>query len=302
MRSFLALLLLVALLYCTSATTCRGEALNAGVATVEITPPVGYRMSGYFRERLSTGTHDPLLAKAIYFQQGDVRVALVFCDVVGISLGASRQARKDAADATGIPAENIVIAATHSHTGPLYFGALREHFHFQAIVRDGRDKAETVNYARLLADKCVEAIEQAQENAVPVALSAGFADQQGLSFNRRFHMKDGSVRFNPGKLNPNIVRTAGPIDPEVGLLLLKDAKTKMPLVSLTTFALHLDTVGDTEYSADFPLYLSKSIQKIYGEEFISLFAAGTCGDINHIDVSHKRPQTAVYIRRQTSAP
>jgi len=266
------------------------EPLQAGTAIVDITPPVGYRMSGYFRERLSTGTHDPLLAKALYLKQGETEAALVFCDVIGISLDVSQQARQRAAKATGISADNILVAATHSHTGPLYFGALREHFHFQAIVAEGKDKAEAVDYAQTLARKVVEAIQDAKDAAVPVTLAAGFAEQQGLSFNRRFHMKDGGVRFNPGKLNPDIVRPAGPIDPEVGLVLLKDAQREKPLASLTTFALHLDTVGGAEYAADFPYYLAESLKEKYGDPFTSLFAAGTCGDINHIDVSHKRPQ------------
>ncbi len=283
------------LFYCLIAIALLGSPVwagdfHAGVATVDITPPVGYRMSGYFRERLSTGTHDPLLAKALYLRQGDIEAAMVFCDIIGIAPAVSRQARDDAAKATGVPADNIVIAATHSHTGPLYFGAMRNHFHQQAVAQEGSDKAEAVDFPDQFARKCVEAIASAKKTARPVTLQAGFAEQQGLSFNRRFHMKDGTVRFNPGKQNANIVRVAGPIDPEVGLLLLKDIEAKQPLATVTTFALHLDTVGGTEYAADFPLYLSNRLQAKHGEEFISMFAAGTCGDINHIDVSHKRPQ------------
>mgnify|MGYP002623798267 FL=1 len=281
---------LFAALACSLPTATLAEEIHAGIAEVDITPPDGYRMSGYFRERLSTGTHDPLLAKAIYLHQGETEAALVFCDLIGVPLAVSQGARKQASAATELPAQNILIAATHSHTGPLYYGSLREHFHFQAIVAEGKDKAESVNFADQLREKLAQAIQTAKENARPVTLAAGYAEQQGLSFNRRFHMKDGTVRFNPGKLNPDIVRVAGPIDPEVGLLLLRDAEGEMPLACLTTFALHLDTVGGTEYAADFPYYLAQSLQKQYGESFTSLFAAGTCGDINHIDVSHDRPQ------------
>lgn len=263
--------------------------LSAGVAEVEITPPVGYRMSGYFSERFAAGAHDPLKAKALYLRQGDAQAALVFCDMIGVSLDVSQRARKATA-AGKIPAENILIAATHSHTGPLYFGALREHLHAQAVANGGKDTAETVDYSSFLVERIAAAIAKAKAAAVPATLHAGIGEQLGLSFNRRFHMKDGTVRFNPGKLNPNIVRVAGPIDPDVGLLLLKDAKTGGALSALTVFALHLDTVGGTEYSADFPHYLARSLAETYGDGFVSLFGAGTCGDINHVDVSHKRPQ------------
>jgi len=104
-------------------------------------------------------------------------------------------------------------------------------------------------------------------------------------------MKDSDVvRFNPGKMNPNILRPAGPIDPDVGILLFRTAADDRPLASLAVFALHLDTVGGLEYSADFPCYLEQSLRQELGEGFVSFFGNGTCGDINHIDVSHRRPQ------------
>src|SRR5581483_2572712 len=63
------------------------------------------------------------------------------------------------------------------------------------------------------------------------------------------------------------------------------------LALLTVFALHLDTVGGTEYSADFPFHLERKLRSVLGAEGISLFGAGTCGDINHINVSNNDPQT-----------
>src|SRR4051812_4188603 len=65
------------------------EPLRAGVSVVDITPPSGYRMAGYYSERRNTGTHDPLLAKAVVFQQGDVKAALVECDLVSMPVEVS---------------------------------------------------------------------------------------------------------------------------------------------------------------------------------------------------------------------
>ena len=103
----------------TPAVRLSAAELQAGVAVVDITPPKGYRMAGYFVERFNTGTHDPLQAKALVFRQGDERAALVFCDLIGISRDVSERARKLAAKKSDIPSANILIAATHSHTGPL---------------------------------------------------------------------------------------------------------------------------------------------------------------------------------------
>jgi sugar phosphate isomerase/epimerase len=269
--------------------------LTAGLAVVDITPPIGYRMSGYFYERLSTGTLNPLNAKAIALHQGQEHAALVFCDIIGLSLDVSTRARAKASKKTGIPIENILIAATHTHTGPLYFGALRKHFHDIAVALHGNDPCEKVDYASVLVTKIVEAITEADTVAKPVRLEAGVIEQQGLSFNRRFHMKDGSVRFNPGVLNPDIVRPAGPIDPEVGIVSFHKANNGSVVSAIVNFALHLDTVGGTKYAADYPFYLEQSLRETYGNKFVLLFGTGTCGDINHIDVTKKERLKTDYI-------
>jgi neutral ceramidase len=272
--------------------------LEAGVAVLDITPPVGCRMSGYFNERLNTGVKDPLMAKALVLRQGDEQAALVICDLIGISLDVSTRARKQASERTGVPAEHIAIAATHSHTGPLYSGALREWFHEQAVARHGSDPQEEVVYADVLVEKLVEAIAAAHAALVPADLQAGIGQETRLSFNRRFHMKDGTVRFNPGQQNPDIVRVAGPIDPDVGIVRLRgrdDPGGPALDAALVVFAMHLDTVGGTEYSADYPYVLETELRRSLGEGFVSLFGAGTCGDINHIDVSIQGRRTTAEI-------
>jgi hypothetical protein len=261
--------------------------LTAGLAVVDITPPVNYRMSGYFSERLSTGTSNPLRAKAIVLRQGDASAALVFCDIIGLSLDVSSRVRRRASKKTGIPAENILIAATHSHTGPLYAGALRKHFHDLALAENGSDPYEKVDYASELARKLVRVISQADKKATPVRLKAGVAEQAGLSFNRRFHMKNGTVRFNPGVMNPDIVRVAGPIDPELGMVFFNKAGGGNPDAALVNFTLHLDTVGGSKYAADYPFYIEQSLRQVYGDDFVLLFGTGACGDINHIDVTNR---------------
>jgi len=169
----------------------------------------------------------------------------------------------------------------------LYTGALRDHFHNRAVAKHGFDPHVKVDYATVLVGKLVGAIRDAQSAAAPVTLHGGVAQQKGLSFNRRFHMKTGPVRFNPGVLNSNILRPAGPIDPEVGILLVRDKANNRPTASLTVFALHLDTTGGTLYSADYPYYLAQSLRKDLGDSFVSLFGSGACGDLNHIDVTRK---------------
>src|SRR6476469_9399241 len=120
-RCFIAIVIAVAL----TAIVPAAEPLSVGVAMVDITPPLGYRMAGYYNERRNTGTHDPLLAKAAVFQQGDVRAALVECDLVSMPAEVSSKARDLAEKHAGVPARHMVVSATHSHTGPLPNGSPR---------------------------------------------------------------------------------------------------------------------------------------------------------------------------------
>jgi neutral ceramidase len=295
-RSRLAVPLWLVVLAMPAAGSAAEPPFQAGVAVVEITGPKGYRMSGYFNERFNTGTKDPLYAKALVFRQGDRRAALVICDLIGISPAAASEARKLASTKTGISVEHIAIAATHSHTGPLYFGELREYFHARAVAKHGRDPQEEVVYGDVLVGKLVEAISLAQAALAPVTIDVGTIEEKRLSFNRRFHMKDGSVRFNPGQQNADIVRVAGPIDPDVGIVRLRSVgESPKDLAALVVFALHLDTLGGTDYSADYPGVLQAELRKSLGGEFVSLFGAGTCGDINHVDVSIKGRRTTAEI-------
>lgn len=258
---------------------------RAGLAETDITPPIGFRMAGYFDERLSTGTHDPLLAKAIVLQQGREKVALVFCDLVGLSLDVSRKARADASRATGIPVTHIVVAATHSHTGPLFDDVRADYFHEDALARHGTDPHQAMDYPAFLRGRIVDAIVRANARLQPARLEAGVAQEARYPFNRRYYMKNGKVAFNPGHLNPKIAGPAGPVDHDVDMLFCQGAADGRIFGGLTVFAMHCDTIGATEFSADYPYYIQQSLRRALGSDFISAFGVGTCGDLNNIDVS-----------------
>lgn len=244
---------------------------EVGVATGDITPPMDFPISGYYHERLSDGILDPLLAKALVFRQNNVTAALIVCDVISLPTKLSDQVRHAAAEATGIPFEAIAVTATHTHTGPLF-------------------SSKSADYEKELIAKIAAALVEAQKNLRAALIETGSAHVEGLSFNRRFHMKEGPVVFNPGFENPNIVAPAAGIDPECGIILFKDAATGKPFASLTNFALHLDTTGGTKFSADFPFYVSEVLKGKFGDDFISVFGTGTCGDINHLDFAGKTPR------------
>jgi len=109
--------------------------LQIGVAAVDITPPVGYRLGGYFKDRFANEIRDPIHAKAIVFAQRGTRAALVLCDLVGVPAWISEKARQQAQARTGIPAAHIAVAGTHTHTGP-YLPANPQQDHYLPALVD----------------------------------------------------------------------------------------------------------------------------------------------------------------------
>ena len=95
----------------TAAADDKGNSsLRVGFAEVDITPPVGFPIAGYYHERLADGAIDPLKAKAIVFRDGATAAALVVCDLIGIATDLSHEVRRRASEKTGIPASHIAIA------------------------------------------------------------------------------------------------------------------------------------------------------------------------------------------------
>jgi hypothetical protein len=151
------------------------------------------------------------------------------------------------------------------------------------------DPNEPVYYPTLLAERLVKVIAEAKSKARPAQLEIAITNQPDTTFNRRYWMKNGKVAFNPGQLNPNIVRPAGPVDSSLTVLQARDAQTDRPFAGITVFAMHSDTVGGTEFSADYEYFLQQTLRAQYGDSYISAFGAGTCGDLNHINVNKKEP-------------
>lgn len=278
MRYLLSLLLMLSL-----SISVRAADLTAGAAAVDITPPVGCPMAGYYSPRGAEGTHDPLHAKALVFEKDGVRVALVALDLISTTRPIVEQSRALIEQQTGIPGANVMISATHSHTGP--------------VLSDNSPRADVLggsqqiarDYVKQLPQKIADAVKQADANRKPAKLSFGTGREEGLAFNRRFHMLDGSIGWNPGKKNPRIVRPAGPTDPSVPIVFV-ETLTGQPIALYVNFAMHLDTVGGLYYSADYPYTLSRCLAAVKGDGLVTVFSVGTCGDINHINVNDARPQ------------
>jgi hypothetical protein len=264
-----------------AASPLPAQPLEAGAAQVVITPPQGMPMAGYYSPRYSTGVHDDLQASALVLRQGKVTVALVACDVIHMPAQIVAQARRLIRSQSGMAESHVLISATHAHTGPVIPGGSAR------LDFGGKDGEMTRAYAAALPAKIADAVHQAAAALKPAAIRAAAGHEPTLTFNRRFHMTDGAVGWNPGKLNPKIVSPAGPIDPQVGVVSI-ESSTGAPLSTLVNYALHLDTVGGLDISADYPYTLSKSVAA--ARPGLTIFTLGCAGNLNHIDVKSARPQ------------
>lgn len=264
--------------------------LTVGVAETEITPPVGFPIAGYYHERLAEGSIDPLKAKAIVLRDGDTVAALVVCDLIGIATDLSREVSRRVSEETDIPEANIVISATHTHTAPDY---MKELWLYLGEAPQDRLRAD---YIQELINGLVAVIGQADSDCRPATLATGAAEQTTpVAFNRRFVMRDGSVRTWQSYSNPEVIRAAGPIDPQIGLLVVRDPENGDVRGVLSNFALHLDTVGGQRWSADYPFFIERVLREAVGPNVISIFGTGCCGDINHVDPSRSERNSADFI-------
>lgn len=256
-------------------------AWRVGRAEVDITPPAQMPMAGYYYVRLNEGTLDPLKAKAVVVESGGRRAALVALDLVQIPRPFVETARALIEKQTGIAGADVMISATHTHTGPELGSRLR------GVTPETEALAK--GYYKLLPEKIAESVRLASADLKPGRIRAAVGHEDSISFIRRYRMIDGSVGWNPGKLNPKIVAPRGTIDPDVGVLRFDD-EAGAPRAAYVNFANHLDTVGGMAYSADYAFMLSEVLGRVLGPELTTLFTIGCAGNINHTDVRHNRPQ------------
>ncbi len=252
--------------------------LKAGFYEKEITPPLGYNMPGYFGHRYAEGVRDRLFAKAAVFELGGKVVITIVMDAVLTEDLICNAVYERIEKYINVPKENVLISATHTHMG----------LPNSQIENQAEDYKE---YYHILSCLVADTAILAYQRMVPVTAKWGKSIEKGLTFNRNYIMKDGSIRTNPGVGNPDIVKHFGEIDEEFSTIFFFDENEK-PIGVLSNFALHHDSIGGGwpggwRYSADYSGLMAKNMKEKFGDEFISVFISGACGNLNHIDVNRK---------------
>ncbi len=273
--------------------------LRAGAATSNITPPLGTIIVGGFAPFPAQDVHDELHARCLVLDDGTTRLAIVICDLLGLHRTVSVEARRLITDATGIPAENVVVAGTHTHSAGTALGESR--FVYDQTLDD---------YQRFVAGRIADGVRRAVNQLRPAEIAFGTVEVPEHVFNRRWHMREGTappspfgkierVRMNPPAGNPNLVEPAGPTDPTVSFLALREPGGRF-LSVFAAYSLHyVGGVSGRAISADYFGVFCEELKRLVataddGPPFVALLANGTSGDINNLNFRSPAPRRPPY--------
>jgi neutral ceramidase len=267
--------------------TLKDSTLKVGAYAQDITPPrFPISVNGSMTDHLAVAAHDPLQARCLVLANSQTQLALVVCDSCVIPREIVDSARRRASYRTGIPAANMLIAATHAHSCPTVAGV------FQS------DPDE--NYREFLADRIADAIERAWQRLEPGQIGWTTAVDDTQVFNRRWRLKDGMleenpfgqkvdrVRMNPGFNNPHVVEPVGPVDPQISVLSAQ-SRDGRPIAVLANYGLHYvggvpGNVVSADYFGEFAARLNRLLGEHRGDgECVVIMSNGTSGDVNNVN-------------------
>ena len=236
-------------------------AFEAGAAKVDITPPVGTPLNGYGARmgRDSTGVHDPIWARTLYLDDGETRLFLTSVDLVAVNPELRARVLELAPDV--VPKENIILTATHTHSGQ---GAMTRSIPIRFV--SGRFIEDVLEDT---AAGIAESMRNAYDKRRRAALGYAVGTHKGLSANRRYG--------------------DGPIDDQIGVILVEDADGN-PISFVTNFAAHPTSVGDADFyafSADYPGFYYLEMESLLGPDCVPIFINGAQGNQTISDPDNK---------------
>lgn len=243
-----------------------------GFGAADITPLDGMSIPGSFSPVLATGTAEPLLAVASVIDDGTTVVAMVGIDTVAVNKETVAAARAAIHAQTGIPEAHVMVGSSHTHEGG-------------PTVDVAGCTADPV-YTRMVAEGITSAVVTAYGSRGEHEIGIGTGLQEGITFNRRFVLRNGKEATHPGKPgtphHDEIVAPAGPVDESVGVLAARDASGRI-VGAVVNFACHSTVVGGTQFSPDYAGALRRALAEHWGTDAPVVFLLGACGDLTQVD-------------------
>lgn len=245
--------------------------LKCGAAERCVTPPLGRNIPQCMTPNYATGVKDALYTHALAAESAGQTVILISIDTSGLGASFARRVREALWAEIGIPPSAVMVSAIHIHTGGPQL--------LDVFWGQGRDR----EVEALFLKETIDAAIAAYKSRVPVVARFGEGREDRISFCRNYRMKDGSIVTNPGHRRASEIESpASEIDYTLSTIRFDDLSGK-PIAELVNFACHPDTVGGSEYSADYPGALRRCLKEAYGKEHVTVFLNGCSGNVNHID-------------------
>jgi neutral ceramidase len=260
--------------------------LKAGFAERDITPDIGMEAPGNYGKSYHRTFHDPCKVRSVVFDDGKERVALVGVDLLFVTRHLVTETRAQIQTRCGIRPECVLIGASHSHSsGPIGMGEPGDYENASALVKNLATEKSVISnpgYMQLLQRQIVEAVVGANTTRADAKLAVGYGVEDQVSFNRRFHMKNGLTFTHPGAGNPEILSPAGPIDPQVGVAAVWDLKGSL-LGCVVNFSCHA-TTSPGGISGNWIGTMEQALRRATGDASLPVvFLQGACGDVTQVD-------------------
>lgn len=254
--------------------------MKAGFGRLDMTPPLGTPLAGYYEQRLATGVRDSLSLNAIALSDGEHTAVVITADMLGIRRTYADEIRSLVAERVGIPVEYVMLMALHQHTSMRLADAWE-----RSAVTDG---TYLDVFYRKVCDVAQMAIDDLADATVTYAIRE---TAEKIAFIRRYRMKDGSVRTNPGKHRDEVVAPIGEADNNVRLIrFLREGKKSIALVNFST---HPDTIGGKQISADWPGFVRRFVEEDHPDTHC-ICVNGAQGDSNHVDPWREEKQSGYF--------
>lgn len=258
---------------------------RVGFAERDISPRLGLEQPGGYGKAFHRTFHDPCKVRAGVFDDGNSRVVVVSVDALLVRRALVAAARKRIHEKTGIEPAAILIHATHSHssgpTGMIYPGEYDHADEFVQKLAYVHSSNADLEYVQHVEDQLVAAVVEANEKRSASKCNVGVGQESQVAYNRRFLMKNGLSFTHPRQGNPDIVKPAGPVDPDVAVLGAWDANGTL-VGCLVNFTCHA-TTNPGGVSANYIYYVEQAIRGFFGEQAIVVFIAGASGDVTQVD-------------------
>lgn len=271
-----------------------GRVFRGGAASSNITPKIGTSINGNMKDITVKQIHDETHVRCIVLDDGQTRLAILTADLCMIYREQLDEAKKRAHVITGIPIENMMMSATHTHSGGTAC----------SVFQSDPDK----NYLKFLTERIADAVVRANNNLAPARIGWDIGNEPTLVFNRRWRMNPVEIKNPFGGIDQlSTTQVKDITDPGLPVISIQTPDGH-PIALLANYSLHyVGGTGSGEVSADyFGMFADRMKQLLQTDinnnpPFVAMLSNGTSGNINNVNNKGSRLSLPPYIRMQQVA-